>query len=90
MLTLTLTLTLALTLALTLTLPTQAIYGWRGAEARNQAKFDSDFGIVDGPDTRAAPMPAEAFASISQLRRAVALFDYHSSLEHYLRLLCNN
>ena len=71
MLTLTLTLTLALTLALTLTLPTQAIYGWRGAEARNQAKFDSDFGIVDGPDTRAAPMPADAFASITQLRSAV-------------------
>ena len=38
---------------------------------RNQGKFDIDFGIVDGPDTQAAPLPAEAFASVTQLRRAV-------------------
>ena len=33
----------------------QAIYGWRGADIRNQQRLDADFGIIDGEELEAAP-----------------------------------
>ncbi len=50
----------------------QAIYGWRGADIRNQARFDSEFVIRPLPQpVPARPLPAAAYASVDALKRAI-------------------
>jgi DNA helicase-2/ATP-dependent DNA helicase PcrA len=50
----------------------QAIYGWRGADIRNQARLDSDFVIRPlPPAVPAAPLPPAAFESVAALKAAV-------------------
>ena len=49
----------------------QAIYGWRGADAANQARLDDEFCVLEGPSVPAAPLPPSAFDSGDALRAAV-------------------
>ncbi|KOO22947.1 ATP-dependent DNA helicase [Chrysochromulina tobinii] len=51
----------------------QAIYGWRGADIRNQARFDSEFVIRPLPQhVPARPLPASAYASVDALKQAIS------------------
>ena len=50
----------------------QAIYGWRGADIRNQERFDSEFVIQTAmPSVPAAPLPASAYANVAALQSAI-------------------
>ena len=50
----------------------QAIYGWRGADIRNQARLDAEFVIRPGAQVPAAALPPESFDSVASLKEAVA------------------
>ena len=50
----------------------QAIYGWRGANIRNQARLDSEFLIRPlPPAVPARPLPPAAYASVPALQQAI-------------------
>jgi ATP-dependent exoDNAse (exonuclease V) beta subunit len=50
----------------------QAIYGWRGADIRNQARLDAEFVIRPiPPAVPPAPLPPAAYASVGALQEAV-------------------
>ena len=50
----------------------QAIYGWRGADIRNQARLDSDFVIRQiAPTVPPASLPPDAYGSVTSLQEAV-------------------
>lgn len=51
----------------------QAIYGWRGADIRNQDRLDSDFVIRTIPPVPAAPLPATAYENVTALKKAISM-----------------
>eukprot|EP00962_Isochrysis_galbana_P051393 scaffold22789_cov64-Isochrysis_galbana.AAC.2 len=53
--------------------PGQAIYGWRGADERNTARLDVDFGLLPPAATPPPqPLPAAAFTSPQALEDTLA------------------